>query len=163
MKKIDAMNEAFNKKDKTAFYNYLEVPKNPIANADQFYAVVQDINLCDLRAELVYKIDKIKEKQPTDTIRYSGNFLYLDKKPILFGLYNEVIFNLIPTEVSVQLPFKSMTITIAEQTIQSEVDEEIIQVGDFIPGIYEWTYELEKNYIKLSDKGNVHIYQDEYN
>lgn len=162
LKKIEAMNDAFHKKDQKAFYEHFNVPKGTIATADSFFNVVQDMNWPSLRSELMYQIDNLQEKVPTDPIAYEGaDFIRLEKKPILFGLYNDISFSLIPLNASIEVPFKEMTVTIADEIVTSKEDDEIIEIGQFIPGTYDWSFKMERHQMPLKNKGTVELYAEE--
>lgn len=163
MKKIQAMNEAYNQQDKEALFTEFNIPKGTVGDADVFYSLVKEYGWVSLRDSLTYEVGKLKNKQPTDIIYNRGELIVVEQKPILLGLYNKVNFTLIPTEVSVYAPFKDMVITLGGHEVTSEEDEKEIVVGKFIPGEYEWSYEYEGKLMPLVGAGTTNVYAQEDN
>lgn len=163
VKKIEAMNTAYNSKDKEAFFNAFHIKEGTVANAQDFYTTVNEYGWTHLRNSLTEEIGKIKNKEHMDIIyNDEGEFISLHKKPIFFGLYNEIEFNVIPVEVKVWAPFDNMTFRFADKEIVSkELDEEIV-IGHFIPGTYEWSYEYE-DIMPLSGKGSYAVHYNSDN
>ena len=115
-KKIEAMNTAYNSKDKEAFFNAFHIKEGTVANAQDFYQTVNEYGWTRLRNNLTEEIEKMNNKEHMDIIyNDEGEFISLHKKPILFGLYNDVEFNVIPIEVRVWAPFENMTFRFADQ------------------------------------------------
>lgn len=164
MKKIEAMDEAYTQKDQEAFYDLFDIPKETNATAESFFHAVEEMDWSMLRTDLTYQAELTKEGLPTNPIAYAGtNFIRLENKSILFGLYHDVSFSLIPLKASVEIPFKGMKVTIADQTVTSKEDHEVIEMGSFLPGTYDWSFELEQNEMKMNNKGTVELYADEGN
>lgn len=163
VKKIEAMNTAYNSKDKEAFFSAFHFKEGTVANAQDFYATVNEYGWTRLRNDLSEEIGKIKNKEHMDIIyNDEGEFISLHKKPIFFGLYNDVEFNVIPVEVKVWAPFENMTFRFADkEVISNEQDEEIV-IGNFIPGTYEWSYEYD-GIMPLSGKGTYSPYYNSDN
>ncbi|MCM3744052.1 hypothetical protein M3193_07840 [Sporosarcina luteola] len=160
VKKIEAMNTAYNSKDKEAFFNAFHFKEGTVANAKDFYSTVNEYGWTRLRDNLSEEIGKIKNKGHMDIIyNDEGEFISLHKKPIFFGLYNEVEFNVIPLEVSVWAPFENMKFRFADKEVVSKEQDEEIVIGNFIPGTYEWSYEYD-GVMPLSGKGT---YSPSYN
>lgn len=164
MKKIEAMNEAYNKKDHAAFYGAFTVPDGVISDADRFYETVQDLGWPELRSDLSSQVNNLQENMLMDPISYAGvDFIRLDKKPILFGLYNDVSFTLMPLKTTVEVPFKDMKLTIAGITVTSTQDQEVIEIGDVIPGTYDWSFELAQHHMTMKNAGTTRLNIEEGN
>lgn len=162
MKKIQAMNEAYNQQDKEAFFNEFHISDGIVADADSFYSLIKDYGWISLRDHLTDEVEKIQENQPTNIISNNhGDLLVLEQKPILLGLYKKVHFTVIPTEVAVYAPYENMTIQLGGQEVISESDDETVMLGQFIPGEYKWSYEYEGGLMPLSGEGTVMVYAQE--
>lgn len=162
-KRIQAMNNAYNTQDKEGFFNEFNVKKGTVANAQNFYTTVNDYGWTNLRDSLTYEVEKIKNNEPTNIIYHTGEFISVHNKPILFGLYHQVEFTIIPTEVSVYLPFKNMSIQFGDQKVSSDEDEQQLIIGYFIQGNYDWSYEYEDGLMPLSGKGSYTLHPQEDN
>ena len=163
VKKIEAMNTAYNSKDKEAFFNAFHIKEGTVANAQDFYTTVTEYGWTRLRNNLSEEIGKIKNKEHMDIIyNNEGEFISLHKKPIFFGLYNDVEFNVIPVEVRVMVPFENMTVRFADQEVVSKEQDEEIVIGNFITGTYEWSYEYD-GIMPLSGKGTYSPYYNSDN
>lgn len=163
VKKIEAMNTAYNSKDKEAFFNAFHFKEGTVANAQHFYATVNEYGWTRLRDNLSEEIGKIKNKEHMDIIHNDeGEFISIHKKPIFFGLYNDVQFNVIPIEVKVWAPYENMTFRFADKEVVSKKQEEQIVIGNFIPGTYEWAYEYN-GIMPLSGKGTFSPYYESDN
>lgn len=163
VKKIEAMNTAYNSKDKEAFFNAFHFEEGTVANAQDFYAAVNEYGWTRLRDSLSEEVGKIKNKEHMDIIyNDEGEFISLQKKPIFFGLYNDVEFNVIPVEVRVWASFENMTVRFADKEVVSKAQDEEIVIGNFIPGTYEWSYEYD-GVMPLSGKGTYSPYYNSEN
>ncbi|MFJ8517872.1 TcaA 3rd/4th domain-containing protein [Lysinibacillus xylanilyticus] len=154
-KQINTMNKAYNNQDKEAFFQEFHVKKGTEANAKNFYATVKDYGWTNLRNQLTYEIERLKKNENPDIIYNNGEFISVNSKPILFGLYNKVEFVIIPTEVYINAPFKNMTIKFGDKKVVSKSEGEKVNLGKYIPGEYTWSYSYEDGYMPLADKGDV--------
>ncbi len=154
-KQISAMNKAYNNQNKDAFFEEFYVKEGTEANAKNFYAMVKDYGWTNLRDQLTYEIERINKNENPDIIYNNGEFISVNSKPILFGLYNKVEFAVIPTEVYIYAPFKNMTIKFGDKEVVSKSEGEKVSLGKYIPGEYTWFYSYEDGYMPLADKGNV--------
>src|SRR5690606_10917040 len=68
VKKIEAMNTAYNSKDKEAFFNAFHFKEGTVANANDFYATVNEYGWTRLRDNLSEEVEKIKNKGHMDII-----------------------------------------------------------------------------------------------
>lgn len=162
-KTIQAMNNAYNTQDKEAFFNEFDVKKGTVADAQNFYATVNDYGWPNLRDSLTYEIEKIKNNEHTNIIYNTGEFISVHNKPVLFGLYHQVEFTIIPTEVSIYAPYKNMTLRFGDKEVVSEEDDKQIVLGQFIPGSYEWSYEYDDGLMPLSGKSDYTLHAQEDN
>lgn len=163
-KKIEAMNDAYNNSDANAFYALFEVPKETNGTAENFFDAVKDIDWTSLHHDLTNQVNLLQDHLPRNPIPYAGSdFIRLTSKPILFGLYDDVSFEIIPLNTSVEVPFKNMEVKIGDQTLTSKEDDEVLEIGTFIPGTYDWSFELSRNEMKMNNKGTVELYADEDN
>ena len=162
VKKIQAMNNAYNTQDKEALFNEFHVKKGTVADAQNFYATINEYGWTELRDNLTYEVEKIKNNEHTNIIYNTGEFISVNKKPILFGIYNNIEFTIIPTEVSVYAPMKNMTIRFGDKEVFSQEDDEQISLGHFIAGNYEWSYEYDDGLMPLSGKSDYYLgsYED---
>ncbi|MDW0116184.1 hypothetical protein QTL97_04510 [Sporosarcina thermotolerans] len=162
IKKIEAMNIAYNNKDKDTFFNAFHFKEGTVANPQNFYATVSEYGWINLRNDLTNEIEKIKRKEHTDIIYNDGEFINVQKKPVLLGLYNDIEFTIIPVEVSVWAPYENMKFNFGGKEVISKANEEQIIIGNFIPGTYEWSYEYDEGIMPLSGKGaySLHNYWD---
>ncbi|SCY56751.1 TcaA 3rd/4th domain-containing protein [Lysinibacillus fusiformis] len=154
-KQISAMNEAYNNQDKDAFFQQFNIKEGTEANAQNLYAIVKDYGWTNLRNQLIYEVERIKNNENPDIIYNGGEFISVNSKPILFGLYDRVEFTVIPTEVFIYAPFKNMTLKFGDKEIVSKNDEENVGFGQYIPGEYVWSYSYEDGYIPLAEEGNL--------
>ncbi|MFC5604371.1 TcaA NTF2-like domain-containing protein [Sporosarcina koreensis] len=163
VKKIEAMNTAYNDKDKEAFFNAFHFNEGTVANAKDFYATVNEYGWTRLRNNLSEEIGKIKNKEHMDIIyNDEGEFISIHKKPIFFGLYNDIQFNVIPIEVKVWAPYENMTFRFGDKEVVSKEKDEEIVIGNFIPGTYEWSYAYD-GIMPLSGKGTYSPYYNSEN
>lgn len=163
MKKIDSMNTAYNNQDHEAFFKQFTLKKGTIASADNFYALVSEYGWKDLRNELTYEAEKIKNKQPADMIYDTGEFISITKKPVILGLYQDVNFTILPTAVTVTPPLGNTTFHFGGEEITTAQAEESVLIGQFIPGEYEWSFESTSGMIPLSGKGLYSVTPSETN
>lgn len=78
VKKIEAMNTAYNSKDKEGFFNAFHFKEGTVANAHDFYATVNEYGWTRLRNDLSEEIGKIKNKEHMDIIyNDEGEFISL--------------------------------------------------------------------------------------
>ena len=68
-------------------------------------------------------------------------------------MYSDVDFIVIPTTVSVTLPVAQTTFTFGDHEVVSTKDDEVIQVGDYIPGEYNWSFESKEQIVPLQGDG----------
>ena len=115
IKKIEAMNIAYNNKDKDTFFSAFHFKEGTVAHPQNFYATVSEYGWTNLRNDLTNEIEKIKRKEHTDIIYNDGEFINVQKKPVLLGLYNDIEFTVIPVEVSVWAPYENMKFNLAER------------------------------------------------
>ncbi|WOV84766.1 zinc-ribbon domain-containing protein [Sporosarcina jeotgali] len=163
MKKIDSMNTAYNNQDHEAFFKQFNLKKGTIASADNFYALVSEYGWKDLRNELTYEAEKIKNKQPADMIYDTGEFISITKKPVILGLYQDVNFTILPTAVTVIPPLGNTTFHFGGKEITTAQAEESALIGQFIPGEYEWSFESTGGLMPLAGKGTYTLTPDESN
>ena len=154
-KQISAMNEAYNNQDKDAFFQEFNIKEGTEANAQNLYAIVKDYGWTNLRNQLTYEVERIRNNENPDIIYNGGEFISVNSKSVLFGLYDRVEFTVIPTEVFIYAPFKNMTLKFGDKEIVSKNDEENVEFGQYIPGEYVWSYSYEDGYIPLADEGKL--------
>ncbi|REB08549.1 zinc-ribbon domain-containing protein [Sporosarcina sp. BI001-red] len=163
MKKIDSMNTAYNNQDHEAFFKQFTLKKGTIASADNFYALVSEYGWKDLRNELTYEAEKIKNKKPADMIYDTGEFISITKKPVVLGLYQDVNFTILPTAVTVTPPLGNTTFHFGGEEITAAQAEESVLIGQFIPGEYKWSFESTGGFMPLAGKGTYTLTPDESN
>lgn len=163
MKKIQAMNIAYNNQDQESFFKEFHVGKDVEASAENLFLTVKSYGWSSLRENLTYEVEKVKQKKNPDIIYHDGEFISLQVKPKVFGLYKTIQFTIIPKEVYVQVPYKNMTISFGGKEIMSKDNDEKINLGKFIAGDYDWSYNYEESLIPLSGKGTSTIRNSEDN
>lgn len=163
LKTIDTMNSAYNNQDKEEFFKQFQLKKGTVASADNFYELVSQYGWTELRNQLTYEAEKINNKEPADMIYNDGEFISITKKPILMGFYQDVDFTILPTTVSVQLPLANTTFKFGSQEVTTQKEDEQIQLGQFIPGEYEWSYETKGSLMPLSGNGTYTLSPSEAN
>lgn len=154
-KQISAMNEAYNNQDKDSFFQEFKVKEGTVADSQNFYAIVKEYGWTNLRDQLTYEVERIMNNENPDIIYNGGEFISVNRKPILFGFYDKIEFIVIPTEVSIYAPFKNMTLKFGDKEIISKSDEENVGFGQYIPGEYAWSYSYDGGYIPLADEGKL--------
>lgn len=150
VKKVQAMNEAYNSQDKPALLQQFALKKGAVASPENFYSIVNNYGWTDLRNQLMIEAEHVKTKQPTDLIYHHGEFISVNPKPKVFGLYQDAEFRIIPTEVSIEVPYKNIKLKFDKQEVTSQQDDEIIVIGDYLPGEYTWSYEYPDGPVPLS-------------
>lgn len=163
VKKVQAMNEAYNSKDKEALFQQFTMKSDTVASAEDFYALVNEYGWTELRNQLMNEAEKVKAKQPTDIIYNKGEFISTNPKPQILGLYQDAEFRIIPTTVSIEAPYKNMNMTFGNQEVTSTEDEETIVLGDYLPGTYDWSYTYDEGLAPLSGSGTVDLDGQENN
>ncbi len=163
MKKIDAMNTAYNSQDKEAFLQEFNVKKGTVAGADNFYSLVSRYGWSELRNQLTYEVEKIKNKEPADLIYQIGEFISITKKPVVLGLYQDVNFTILPTTVSIESRLDDTTFHFGGKEVVLKREEDVVVLGQFIPGEYEWSYESTGEFMPLTGKGTYVVEPSETN
>ncbi|VDG99154.1 Predicted membrane protein [Lysinibacillus sphaericus] len=163
LKKIDVMNTAYNNQDKEEFFKQFQLKKGTVADANNFYELVSQYGWTELRNQLTYEAQKIINKEPADMIYDKGEFISITKDPVLLGLYQDVDFTILPTTVSIQLPIANTTFKFGSQEVTTKRDDEQIQLGQYIPGEYEWSYETTSSLMPLSGNGTYTLSPSENN
>lgn len=163
-RKIEAMNTAYNTQDKEEFFNQFDLKQGTTGDANNFYAFVKSYGWTGLREQLDTELVKATNSgKSANIISMPGEFISVVTKPVVFGLYHDVSFTLLPTEVTVKAPFKDTTFTFGDQEFKTTADEETIAIGSFIPGTYNWSYETAGEVVPLSGKGTVNVASTEDN
>lgn len=163
-RKIEAMNTAYNTQDKEAFFKQFDLKKGTTGSADHFYTFVKKYGWTDLRDQLDTEVVKATNGgKSTNIISMPGELISVVSKPTVFGLYHDVTFTILPTDVTVQVPFKETTFTFGDQEFKTSADEEMVKLGSFIPGEYAWSYETTGNIMPLKGKGSYKLESTEDN
>lgn len=163
LRQIDAMNSAYNEQNKEAFFKLFTLKEGTIADAKTFYALVNEYGWSDLRDELTDEARKIKNNQPADIIYDKGEFISVTKKPAVLGLYHSVAFTIIPTTVFLEIPIAGTIFHFDGKEITTSENDEFIEIGQYIPGSYKWSYTNEKTLFPLADEGIYTIKSEETN
>ncbi|WP_303969143.1 zinc-ribbon domain-containing protein [Sporosarcina ureae] len=163
IRKINAMNDAYHKQDKKAFFDHFTYNDGTVASPENLYTAVSDYGWNDLRDELIFEAERMKSNKPMNVIYDSGEFILASKQPAKFGLYQNIQFTVVPTTVSVELPLKDTTFTFGGQEVHSNEDEELVIVGNFIPGQYDWEFLIDGGLIPMNGKGKQIIETTEGN
>ncbi|MEO4054054.1 hypothetical protein [Solibacillus sp. CAU 1738] len=157
MKKIQEMNTAYNNQEKELFFNQFHVKEGTTATAENFYATVKNYGWPSLRENLTYEVEQLKNSNISNIVYNNGEFISVNSKPVLFGLYKEVEFSIIPIELFIYAPYKNMTITVGDKEIITETANERVSLGKFIEGEYPWSYTFESNHMLLSNEGYLSV------
>lgn len=163
-KKIEAMNLAYHGQDQEAFYKQFTIKEGTIGNAKNLYAAVKSYGWNDLRTELEKEALIASTNSKNVNIITAGyEFISVTSTPVFLGLYKDITFTILPSEVTVTVPYKDTALTFGGQEYKTTADDEEITLGKFIPGEYEWSYTTPGPLMPLSSKGKYTVEGDEEN
>ena len=162
--KLVEMNQSYISGEKSQFLSYFEVPEKTAKNAAGFYLFVEEEGWEDIRNNMKSEADRLNEEGLSNIILDSeGNKLIsVIEKPVIFGLYKEVSFLLHPTAVEIEIPFDGAIITMEDKTAKGDKGE-IVELGDFLPGQYQWKATVASKYGEIAQKGSVSVAGDSKN
>ncbi|MGK7376376.1 TcaA 3rd/4th domain-containing protein [Planococcus sp. 1R117A] len=162
--KLAELNHSYISGEESEFLSYFEVPEKTAVNASGFYSFIEEEGWEEIRDQMKTEAARIKEEGLSNIILDSeGNKLIsITKKPVILGMYQEVSFLLQPTAVEMELPFDGMTVTLADKTVKGDKGE-VIKIGDFLPGQYQWSASVASEYGEIAQKGTIDVTGDSKN
>lgn len=155
---LTEMNQSYVSGEKAEFLSYFEMPEGTVGQADGFYAFIEEEGWEEIRNQMKSESDRLKAEGLTDIILDSqGNKLIsVTKKPIVFGLYQDIEFLVHPIAVEVELPLEGTSITLEDKTAEGE----FAKIGDFLPGDYPWEATVTSVYGEIRNNGTVNVSGD---
>lgn len=160
-KKLIEMNQAFVQNEPSEFLSFFTTNKKVIADEKSFISFVEKEDWEDIRDQLKIEVENLNNEGFSDVILDSdGNkLLSVVSKPILLGLYKETSFLVHPINVQAELPFDKTTLAIDGKTIVGN-EGEIVSLGEFLPGIYDWKASVKSEYSLVENNGATEIIGD---
>lgn len=160
-KELIEMNQAFVENEPTEFLSFFTTDENVIADEKAFISFVEKEDWEDIREQLKSEVENLNKEGFSDVIVDSdGNKLFsVIRKPVLLGLYKETSFLVHPVDVQAELPFDQTTLAIDEKTIKGN-EGEIVSLGEFLPGTYEWKASVKSEYSQAENDGTTEILGD---
>ncbi|GKV70598.1 hypothetical protein NCCP2716_30960 [Sporosarcina sp. NCCP-2716] len=163
-KKIADMNTAYNTQDAEGLFKQFTLKEGSVGHADSFYKLVKQYGWSDLREQLSGEAIKATSSAASaNIIETDGEFISVTSKHVLFGLYKDVNFTILPTDLTVKVPLKNTSFTFDGQKFTTKEDNEVIELGKYIPGDYAWAYETKGSLMPLSGKGTSLVESTEDN
>ena len=158
MKQIEAMDSAVKQGDHEAFMDEFKVPDKTIYDTEEFFKYIDSNGWGTIRDNLVAEINGLENDEFLDPVLDNSGteLINIIQKDLLFGLFQKVEFELVPIEVYVEAPFKGMEITIHEHTVTTD-KEGSQSLGQYLPGVYEWSYAYQGEWAALKNGGELQI------
>ncbi len=163
-KKIEAMNLAFHNQDEKAFFEQFHLQDDASGNARHFYSAVKARGWNDLRNDLAKEAMIVTDnRKNSSAVTIENPSISVASKTVVPGLYKEVTFTILPTEVSLKIPYKGTKLMFDGKEFNSKEDDEQVLLGSYIPGEYEWSYTAPGPFMPLLGKGKHIVKADENN
>ena len=157
-RKIAAMNTAYNSQEKENFFKQFILKSGTSGNADNFYTSVKEYGWPELREQLDLEALKAStNSKDANIVSTDGEFISVTSKPVLLGMYNDVTFTILPTEVHVTAPYKDTVLLFDGKEFKTTQDNEDVKLGSYIPGTYEWSYKTNGQLVPLAGKGDYKV------
>lgn len=154
-KKVRALEELLLEKDAEALYDMLMIEKDVQGTPEQLlrFLTTEDIHSSiSSLIETAERAAKTKSDQLWGSKLFeSGDLLSIKHRKLLF--YNTIDIASLTVEMKVLLPAES-TITVAEKDFSSET-EQAVNIGTFIPGEYDISYDAHVTIVPLRGKGSL--------
>ncbi|TWT27741.1 hypothetical protein [Planomicrobium sp. CPCC 101110] len=160
-KSIVAMNQAFSQNDADTFFFFFTVPEDAAADEKAFYDFVENEGWESLRDQLQTETALLKNNEMSDVILDSkGNKLIsVVSEPVLFGLYDKATFLIHPVTVEAEMPLDKTSVDIGTKTVSGNQGE-LVSVGEFVPGSYDWKASAESEFSPIKAEGTMDIQGD---
>ncbi len=158
MKQIEAMDSALKQEDYRAFLEEFHIPEKSIYDAESFSLYVKENGWSAIRDNLIEEVNSLENGEFADPISdsHGTDLITVLQKKVLFGLFKKVEFKLVPIEVYTEAPLKDIEIMMNNHKVKTDMEGTQL-LGQYLPGVYAWSYTYDGKWANLKNSGEVAI------